>query len=130
MVGLVGHLTSVEVSDEDWALATEAIVEVFEKSTEERVFTRAALHLTTILDAIDTKHIWADSLYSMEEALIPGGMMNYVITGMERDPFYSWDQILIDSNTFFHSDLMLLYEEGTFWKDIYYFIDFLADALE
>lgn len=130
LVGFVGHLTSVEVSDEDWQKATEAIVEVFKNSTEERVFTRGLMHLTTILDAIDTKHIWADSLYAMEEALIPGGVLSYVFTGMERDPAYSWDRILLDTDTFLHSDLVSKYEEGSFWKDVFYFIEFLANALE
>ena len=130
LVGLVNHLTSVEVSDEDWALATEGIVEVLAKSTKEKVFTRSAIHLTTILDAVDTKHIWTDSLHLMNDELSPGGLIDYIIKGMKKDPNYTWDEILNDTNRFFKSDLMMEYEEGAFWKDVYYLIDFLVGALE
>lgn len=130
LLGLVKHLTSVDVSDEELALATRAIVDIYEKSTGEKVFTRMAMHLVTILDAVDTTHIWGDALSVMDEALSPEGILNYVLCGMDRDTDYSWDEIFRDTDRFFHSELMLKYEEGTFWKDIYYLLDFMADALE
>lgn len=130
LVGLVNHLTRVEVSDRDWALATEGIVEALAKSTEEKVFTRSAIHLTTILDALDTKHIWIDSLNLIHDELASGGLIDYLIQGIEKDPNYTWEEILNDTDRFFKSDLMMEYEEGAFWKDVYYLIDFLVNALE
>lgn len=130
LIGLLDHLTSVDISDENWALATEGIIDAVGKSVKQRVLTRSAIHLTTTLDAIDAKHIWADTLRVAEEALVPGGMMNYVLTGIERDTRYTWAEICIDSNEFLHSDLMASYDEGTFWKDIYYLLSFLAEALQ
>ena len=66
----------------------------------------------------------------MNDELSPGGLIDYIIKGMKKDPNYTWDEILNDTNRFFKSDLMMEYEEGAFWKDVYYLIDFLVGALE
>ena len=127
LVDLVNHLTKVEISDEDWALATEGIVEAFGGGFEERVLTRMAMHATTILDALDTVKIWNDVLFAIEPE---NGVLRYILLGLERDPEYSWEEILNDCNRFYHADMMMKYEEGSFWKDVYYILDFLAEAFE
>ena len=120
----------MDVTDEDWALAMEGLIDALLKSAQQRTLTRVTMHLTTTLDTIDTKHIWPDSLRVFEEALKSSGMMNYVLTGMDRDVNYTWEEIFNDANAFLHSDLMMAYDEGTFWKDVYYLLLFLDEALE
>ncbi|MBU0996268.1 MAG: hypothetical protein KJ737_27535 [Proteobacteria bacterium] len=130
-MAMMNHLTKVEISDEDWALATEGIVEAFGKIYQGRVLTRAAIHMTTILDAFDSVQIWVELLEAMNDAYAPDdGMLSYVLLGMERDPQDTWEEILQDWNRYFHSDTIMKYEEGSFWKDVYYMFDFMAEALE
>lgn len=59
-----------------------------------------------------------------------GGPMDYVISGMEKDPEIPWNDVLIDMDAFFRSELMNQYKEGSFWKDLYYLLDFLSTAID
>ena len=127
---LTDYFTGADINDENLRSATEGLVEILSKSSQNRVLTRTAMHLATILDTIDKKNIWPDILSISRKALIPGGVLNYVLSGLERHSDYSWEEIIGDSNSFLHSDLMMAYDEGTFWKDVYYLLDFLSDALE
>ncbi|MBU0994928.1 MAG: hypothetical protein KJ737_20750 [Proteobacteria bacterium] len=129
LLGFIDHVTSVDISDTDWAKASQGIVEVMGNSSEDRVLTRGLIHATTILKEVNKTHIWADALKTAEEALQPDGVLSYVLCGLERDPSYSFEEILIDTDRFFHSDTMMNYEEGSFWKDIYHLLDFMAGAL-
>lgn len=130
VVGLVNHVTDVDIPDEAWARASRGIVEMLGSSTRDRILTRSMIHTSTILKAVNTAHIWADTFKAVERALRPDGVMSYVLCGIERDPRFSYAEILSDTDGFFHSETMMSDEEGSFWRDIYYFVDFMANALE
>ena len=100
------------------------------KGSEQRVLTRALFHTSMILDEIDKMHIWSDTVTMMNEALKEDGIYNYLVHGLEKDPEISWNDVLLDTDRFIHSELMKEYEEGSFWKDIYYFLNFLAEAIK
>lgn len=130
LVGLVDYLTGVEISDENFRLASEGIVDVLKKTCEQRVLTRGLFHATTILDEIDKIHIWGDTVSMLDEALKENGVFTYLVDGFEKDPEIPWSDVFEDTDRFLHSELMKKYEEGSFWKDVYYFLDFMAEAID
>ena len=130
LLGLVNHLTSVDISDEDWRQASEAIVEVLGKSARQKVYSRYSIHQTTIINELNKINVWGDAVNVMNQMLSEEGILNYIINGMEKDPDVPWSEVLDDTNNFLHSEMMKDYTEGSFWKDMYYFLDFLSDSLK
>lgn len=130
IIHFVDYLTGVDISDEEWRLASEGIVEVIGNTAEAKAFTRASIQISTILSKLDSMHIWGDTINAMQEALKEDGFLSYVLRGIEKDPEVPWSDVIEDSNRFLQSELMKSYEEDSFWKDIYYFLKFLSESIE
>jgi|GEM_PF-1771538 len=130
IVSMTDHLSSVDIPDKDWARATQGITQLVGMSAEDMLLTRNLIDMTDILHHINTTQTWGDALELMQDTLEPDGVLSYVLLGMERDPEYSWDQILSDTNRFLRSDTMMKCDEGSFWRDIFYLVRFMADATE
>ena len=66
----------------------------------------------------------------MVEALKDDLLLYYIIRGLEKDPVIPWRDVLSDMDRFLHSEMMKNYEEGSFRKDVFYFLEFISEAVE
>ncbi len=128
LVGMMALFTGVDIPDENFVRALEGILQVLEESTKDRLVSESLVDLSIILDQLNNAHVWGGTLNLAKDTLAPDGLITYIILGLQKDPNYSWDDILNDTSNFLNSDLMMSYDEGSFWKDIYYLVNFMANV--
>ena len=82
------------------------------------------------LTYFNTTNMWSDINVMTGKAIADDGLLRYLLTGLDKDPSFTWDEIIEDTNRFMTSETMMSYEEGSLWKDVYYLVSFMADAFE
>ncbi|MBF0224559.1 MAG: hypothetical protein HQK76_03805 [Desulfobacterales bacterium] len=130
VINIMDYLTAVSMTDSEWMSAAEGIETIITDISGEKTITRALIDVSDTLTHLNATHTWSDSLKLINNTLEPGGLVDYLIAGMEADPKYTWDEFLYDVTKFMTSDEMVEYGEGSFWRDIYYMTKFMADAFK
>lgn len=128
-VDFVDYIIRVDLTDEDYRLAAESVVDIFKNGTRKRILTRGFMHITNFFDELDKSQNWEDILETLNQAFNNDGVLSYVFKGLEKKPDMPWSQIMEDADRFLHSELMKSYEDGSFWKDVYHLMDFLSEAI-
>jgi hypothetical protein len=130
LMGLFDYFTSADISDGQFAKASQAIVKILETAGEERLYSRFMTDYAEALSYFNATRLWGDINIMAGNAIAGDGLLRYLLTGLEKDPAWTWEQIIADANRFMTSDTMMSYEEGSLWKDVYYLVSFIADAFE
>ena len=130
VIALMSHLTSVDMSDDNWASASQGIVTFLGTSSGEKLISRILVDLSNMVDHLNKTHMWNEILYLLNDALEEDGLLTYLLLGLEKDPDISWEEIMSDADRFLRSDIMMQYGEGSFWRDVFHLVDFMSDAFD
>ncbi len=131
IMDLLQYITSVEMDDVEWASASEGIVQILGEVTNEQLVTRMYVNIAEIFKSLNSANAWKDIVDFYNDALNSPeeGLLKYLLYGMESDPIYTWEHLLQETDWFLRSDLMMEYEEGSFWRDLYYMIDYFSGLM-
>ena len=128
--GLLSNTTENDLSDTDKAFLASAMTTLLGQCSEEHFFSRSLIDLSDIMKHLNSTHSWSGISEVIRLSLDDDGIMAYLTDGLKKSANYTWDQINSDLDEFLHSDLIMRFQEGSFWHAIKHLIQFLVQAFE